>query len=86
MTDIGSKTLDTCLAEYLGRKGIMHGSHAPSEIVAREKGVTNPKTAVESEKPTKMRIERQQRQDAEPILRNFPWNATGEASATAMGR
>ena len=37
--DVGSKALAACLAENLGRNGIMHGCHDSSEIVAREKGV-----------------------------------------------
>ena len=61
--DVGSKALAACLAEHLGRNGVMHGSHDSSEIEAREKGVTRKRDARDAERPAETRIERQQRRE-----------------------
>ena len=84
--DIGSKALDACLAEYLGRNGIMHGSHDSSEIEAREKSVTRPKSAVESEKPSETRIERQQRQNADANFEELPTECDWGCKRNSQGK
>jgi len=61
--DLGSRVLAACLAENLGRNGILHASHDSSEIEAREKSTTKKANVMETEYSKETRIERQQRQD-----------------------
>ena len=81
--DVGSKALAACLAENLGRNGVMHGSHDSSEIEAREKGVTRKRDARDAERPAETRIERQQRQDE---ATNFaPTSSLADARSRTIG-
>ena len=84
--DVGSKALAACLAENLGRNGVMHGSHDSSEIVAREKGATRKAGATESEKPAETRIERQQRQDEAANFAELPTDCDWGCKRNSKGK
>ena len=70
--DMGSKALAACLAENLGRNGVMHASHDSSEIEAREKGAARRMDAKDAGRPSETRIERQQRQDEATNFAELP--------------
>ena len=84
--DAGSKALAACLAENLGRNGVMHGSHDSSEIIAREKGSTRKAVAAEAEKPAETRIERQQRQDEAANFAELPTDCDWGCKRNSKGK
>ena len=84
--DVGSKALAACLAEHLGRNGIMHGCHDSSEIVAREKGVVRKTDNAETEKPAETRIERQQRQDEDANFAELPTECDWGCKRNSKGK
>lgn len=84
--DVGAKALAACLAENLGRNGVMHGSHDSSEIEAREKGVARKRDAKDAERPAETRIERQQRQDEATNFAELPTDCDWGCKRNSKGK
>lgn len=84
--DVGSRALAACLAENLGRNGVMHASHDSSEIEAREKGAPRRRGAEGAGRPAETRIERQQRQDEATNFAELPTDCDWGCKRNSKGR